>query len=225
MIEAWSRSLLGGLFLGLGAVLAWVATTLPRGERIGPLVYARLEASGVSHPVTAVLLNFRAHDTLLEIAVLLTAAMAVFLLAPIGTTASPLTDEKLAHGPEPTVMIRYYGPRLAVFAVLVAGYLWWAGASRPGGAFQAGILLAAAGTVLALTGWHLGRARRWVRTAMGAGLIAFALAAAGPAASDLAYFEYPAEWAKVLIVTIEGVLTVSIAFCLAELVFGTPRHA
>jgi multisubunit Na+/H+ antiporter MnhB subunit len=36
--------------------------------------------------------------------------------------------------------------------LLVAGYLLWAGAKQPGGAFQAGAVLAAAGVLLRLAG-------------------------------------------------------------------------
>ena len=40
-------------------------------------VAAHLAESGVSHPVTAVLLNYRGYDTLLEIAVLLLALLVI----------------------------------------------------------------------------------------------------------------------------------------------------
>ncbi|MFN2337821.1 MAG: hypothetical protein ABR544_02485, partial [Gammaproteobacteria bacterium] len=70
--------------LALAGVLVWTLLGLPgevglksdlQGERISlpELVQEHLGTSGVSHPVTAVLLNFRAHDTLLEIGVLLLA--------------------------------------------------------------------------------------------------------------------------------------------------------
>lgn len=54
-------------------------------ERTSPLpemVEARIERSGVDVAVTAVLLNFRAWDTLLEIAVLLVALLGVKVLLP-----------------------------------------------------------------------------------------------------------------------------------------------
>ena len=40
-------------------------------------VAAHMAESGVEHPVTAVLLNFRGYDTLLEVAVLLLALLGV----------------------------------------------------------------------------------------------------------------------------------------------------
>ncbi len=41
-----------------------------------------MAASGVEHPVTAVLLNFRGYDTLLEIAVLLLALLVMLAVSP-----------------------------------------------------------------------------------------------------------------------------------------------
>ena len=60
----------GLLSLGLAGVLAWawfVAISAGAGERLAGIVMVRLEESGVGNPVTAVLLNFRAYDTLLEV--------------------------------------------------------------------------------------------------------------------------------------------------------------
>ena len=98
-----------------------------------------LATSGVSNPVTAVLLNFRAYDTLLELAVLLTAVLGIFALGPARPgyrSAGPVFDS-LAHWLVPVL-------------ILTAGYLLWVGAHAPGGAFQAGAILAAAGVVLRL---------------------------------------------------------------------------
>ena len=55
-----------------------------------PLVSANLAQSGVAHPVTAVLLNFRGFDTLLEIAVMLVALLGV--LATLQADRSPAVD-------------------------------------------------------------------------------------------------------------------------------------
>ena len=48
--------------------------------RLADDVHANLEISGVSNPVTAVLLNFRAYDTLLELTVLLAAMLGILAL-------------------------------------------------------------------------------------------------------------------------------------------------
>lgn len=49
--------------------------------RLAAQVAANMDNSGVAHPVTAVLLNFRGYDTLLEIAVLLIALVGLAAVA------------------------------------------------------------------------------------------------------------------------------------------------
>ena len=71
MSERRPRPLLAALALAVAAALSWGALDLPRTDGVAPLVERRLDESGVSNPVTAVLLNFRGYDTLLEITVLL----------------------------------------------------------------------------------------------------------------------------------------------------------
>lgn len=64
----------------IGAVLGWVvwqALTGHGGTRLAELALERVPESGVSNPVTAVLLNFRSYDTLLELAVLLAAILGI----------------------------------------------------------------------------------------------------------------------------------------------------
>ena len=100
-------------------------------------VAANLADSGVTNPVTAVLLNFRAYDTLLELAVLLAALLGIFALGP----ARPGFKE---GGPVLDGLIRWLVPLL----VVTGGYLLWVGAHAPGGAFQAGALLAAAAVLM-----------------------------------------------------------------------------
>lgn len=132
-----------GLGLALGAAMLQLPT--PAGQ-LAVHVAAKLEASGVRHPVTAVLLNFRGYDTLLEIAVLLLALLGV--LAASDSERS--TGLRLSAAPLPLLqaMVRVLAPLM----VLMAGYLLWAGAHRPGGAFQAGAVLAAAVVLLYLAG-------------------------------------------------------------------------
>lgn len=77
-------------------------------------VAAQLPASGVDHPVTAVLLNFRGYDTLLEIAVLLVAVTAGLCArhaqpdydAPRHLD-NPLLDA-LLHGLVPLALMRHW---------------------------------------------------------------------------------------------------------------------
>ena len=69
LIERCLPVLVGAGAIALGALIA--AALLRTPENDGAMARAALEAlpdSGVGNPVTAVLLNFRAFDTLLEVA-------------------------------------------------------------------------------------------------------------------------------------------------------------
>ena len=64
------RLLAAALSLAVGGLVAWAVLGLPESAGLREAVTAQMDRSGVSHPVTAVLLNFRGYDTLLEVAVL-----------------------------------------------------------------------------------------------------------------------------------------------------------
>jgi multisubunit Na+/H+ antiporter MnhB subunit len=138
------------LCAGLAGLLLAAAGDL-RHETAGlsPLVAQNLEASGVGNPVTAVLLNFRAYDTLLETVVLVIALIAVWSLTPErfwggvpGVRQHARADGVLAH----------FGRLLPAVGILVAIHLLWAGSHAPGGAFQAGTVLAAVWLLVAMAG-------------------------------------------------------------------------
>jgi len=174
----------------------------------GP-VMANLVQSGVEHPVTAVLLNYRGYDTLLEIAVLLLALLAILAV----TDAARPVAARPAHPVIETLA------RLAVpLMILVAVYLLWAGAFRPGGAFQAGAVLAAAAVLLHLAGllpgWRAPRPR--LRLGLAAGFAVF-LTVAAALLTQGALLQYPPEAAGGLILLIESGLTLSLALILAGL--------
>lgn len=172
-------------------------------------VAAHLAQSGVSHPVTAVLLNYRGYDTLLEIAVLLLVLLGI--LAVIGKdNPSP---PRPAH-PVLQILARLATPSIIVMAV----YLLWAGAFRPGGAFQAGALLAASAVLLHLVGllpaWSMPRLR--LRLGFVIGFVVFLMVSAALLEQG-ALLKYPAESAGMLILLIESALTLSLALILAGL--------
>lgn len=174
-------------------------------------VAANLGASGVRHPVTAVLLNFRGYDTLLEIAVLL---LALLGLLAVGGLRDEAADAAVEGDP---VLPRL--ARLAMPAMLmVAAYLLWAGAFRPGGAFQAGAVLAAAAVLSHLAGllpsW--GSPALPLRTGLVAGFIFFLAVAAALVASG-GLLQYPPQHAGRLILAIEAGLTASLGLTLAGL--------
>ena len=69
--------------LTLTGILGWTVWTLPPlPNQMLALVSSNMPISGVDNPVTAVLLNFRGYDTLLEIGVLLLAAVGVLSVSP-----------------------------------------------------------------------------------------------------------------------------------------------
>lgn len=172
-----------------------------------------LSASGVSHPVTAVLLNYRGYDTLLEIAVLLVAGIAVQLVWHRRQGPAPSApDTPDPGGPLIDVLLRLLVPGI----VLVAGFLLWRGSHAPGGAFQGGAI-AAGGAILAVLGGALVPSAlppAGVRAALLVGFAFFLGVAVAPLLGDGRLLEYPRAWAGALILAIESALTLSIAVVL-----------
>lgn len=207
------------LRLGAAAVVLPMLILLVQGlaplSELEPLLPAlitlHLDETGVSHPVTAVLLNYRAWDTLLELCVLLLALLGARQLGP-----RPLD---LA---EPWPLLRAWARVLAPLLVLAAGYILWRGASAPGGAFQAGALLASGVVLLRLSG--LLPRLRWssmpLRLLVLGGLLVFIGVALMTAWLGEGWLTYPSGAAKLLIVLIESVATLSIAASLSLLVVG-----
>ncbi len=218
VIDPKASPLISGLLVAaLLFVLIWMLLNheVHYGE-IQHLVDDNLNLSGVSNPVTAVLLNFRAYDTLLELAVLLIAVIAVL---PTHDYPAPIL-QKTAAAEKRLVIIalqRWISPALLLFA----GYLLWAGASQPGGAFQAGSLLAGACVLLSQTGsYRINYTSIIARSLLVVGLAAFvavALALIGFAGNLL---NYPTNYAGLIILLIEAGATVSIATALASLYSG-----
>jgi len=218
LIERCLPVLVGAGAIALGALIASPVLRTP--ENVGAMARAALEAlpdSGVDNPVTAVLLNFRAFDTLLEVAVLLLTLVAVWAL----DLRLPRT-EALPASPVFSSLLRVSGPLL----VVIAGYLLWVGASEPGGAFQAGAVLAGGCLLLRLAGrWHPGA--RFVRWAASVGLLVFLLTAVAMPALTGGLLQYPPASAGIWILVIETAATVSIAAILTALFVarepGEPR--
>lgn len=173
-------------------------------------VAAQLTHSGVAHPVAAVLLNFRGYDTLLEVAVLLLA-----LLGILGVSH----DDGVTTPTPPGEPVLQALARMAVpFMILTAGYLLWVGAHRPGGAFQAGVVLAAAVVLLnlarVLPAWT--RPGLLLRLGWVSGFLIF-LAVAAALISQGHLLQYPPAWAGALILLIEVGLTISIGLIMSGL--------
>lgn len=208
----WLRA---GLLLLLVAVVAGIVAVLlitPAFPGLGRLVDAELANSGTDNPVTAVLLNFRGYDTLLEITVLTIALVGVWALGPaprIGDT-------------EPSPVLLGLNSVLLPLAPVICGYLLWVGATRPGGAFQAGAVLTAAGVLFILSG-RRPRTRlpaaptRWL---VALGLAVFLAVAFGVMGAGRQFLEYPADLPGALMLLIEAACTLSIAVILAGLFIG-----
>lgn len=214
----YQKAVLATLLLGFVTALGAVILTLPRQtEGLSAEVLTHIASSGASHPVTAVLLNFRGYDTLLEVVVLLVAALTVKSQVPRDRSRVDIHPE----GPLLPALVRLVIPGL----VLVSGYLLWRGSHAPGGAFQAGATLGGGGILLILSG--IIRAPTlsslWARAVLVVGPAFFLAVAAAPLLSGKALLEYPPRWAGVLILCIESLLTVSIALVLVLFFPATQR--
>lgn len=203
------------IIVGLGYAIS-LLTPYPTG--LSTAVAENIDASGVSNPVTAVLLNFRVYDTLLEVAVL--------FLALLGVWSLEIRESAIGSEPEPVldVLTRVLTPLL----VLVAAYLLWVGAHAPGGAFQAGSVLGAAGVLLILAGWRLPHrlAGLPLRITLVAGLSTFIAVAVLMILGGGRLLEFPSSQASQIILILEATATLSIATILAALFLTSrPSHS
>lgn len=183
-MNALGRASVVGAGLALATALVVALMQLPPpAVQLPTLVEKNLAQSGVEHPVTAVLLNFRGYDTLLEVAVLLLALLTMLTLSGGGAPAPAGVADPLLQG-----LARKALPLI----LLTAGYLLWAGAHRPGGAFQAGAVLAAGAVLLQLAGllpvWT--EPRRLLRLGLTLGFFIF-LGVAAALLTEGALLRYP----------------------------------
>lgn len=202
----------------LGAL--WWRQEDPAAAELMQTAYQYLPASGVSNPVTAVLLNYRGYDTLLEVAVLIMALLGVWA---VGTDRTDARYSR-AVSAEHSLMINALVSLVLPLAVLTAGYLLWSGTHAPGGAFQAGAVLAAAGVLLRLTEYLRPHAEpAWPqRLLAGFGCLVFIAVALYAVLFDGRLLQYPLGYAGALILLVEAALTVSIGLLLTLLFVGSP---
>lgn len=215
----WARALLALPVAGLGLALVFVALVLPEPPiQLARQVGETSGGEGVTNPVTEVLLNFRSYDTLLEVGVLLLVVIAAWSLRLTRYVPTRLptggTDAPVLHA-----LVRLLTP----VALLVGGYLLYAGTQEPGGAFQSGAVLGALGLLLLLAGLigpplRFGGAFR-IGLALGFGLFLL-LGSLFLFAGNL--LEYPPGAAYYLILLVEVVLAVSIALTLVALSLAAP---
>ncbi len=204
--------------LALTGILGWTVWTLPPfSNQMSALVSSNMSISGVENPVTAVLLNFRGYDTLLEIGVLLLAAVSVLSVAPSAVRRTDSTPSPIL-----VLLLRLMLP----FIILVGGYILWIGTYAPGGAFQAGAVLAAGGILLATAAVRFNlSASKAMPLATGIGLLIFLLVGLTTMMVRGNFLQYPVALAGTLILVIEAAATLSIAAILVRLFVGVKSDA
>lgn len=200
--------------LTVSAALAAVVVPLalaPDAQR--PVIDKASEFTGVTNATTAVLLGYRAYDTLLEVAVLLTAVLAASSSMP-----SISEDRDSSGGPVLVAFVRFVIP----VAGVLGAYLLWIGTKAAGGAFQAAAVLAAGGILLLVSGSRPPSfSSPGPRILLVAGLAVFLLAAVSGWSGGGRFLEYPSGWAVWIFLLIESALTVSITLILIALFAAT----
>ena len=206
---------------GLAAIVPLLPDPAPT---LAPQVAANIAATGLGNPVTAVLMAYRAIDTLLEIVVLLLALLGIWSLMPDGDWGLPL-GSRVAYDPES--VLTFIAQLLIPVGILVGIHIFWVGSIAPGGEFQGATILAAMWILASMAGLVDAPAvtRRWLRLVLVIGPAVFlAIGLAGFALAG-AFLAYPESHAKLLILIIEIPVTLAIAATLALLVAGPPERA
>lgn len=196
--------------LGLVLVIQ-IANLADREAGLAMTVAASMEESGVTHPPTAVLLNFRSYDTWLEIVVLLGALLGVLWLAD---------RRDLSHVKQPAevALLRRLVDVVLPLAVLGGVFLLAQGTGAPGGAFQAGAIVGAGFLLGHLAGWqYLGRLHHVLPVAA-AGVIAFGTVGLTAMVIGRPLLDLPAGAAYPVIVGLEVAIAISTALTLVMLV-------
>ena len=218
------RVFIAGLCILVTFALAWVVLLFPdQGPSLAPQSMQHLPETGLGNPVTAVLIAYRAFDTMLEKLVLVLAVVGVWSLAADRYWGGA-PGEARAERPEPT--LAFLAQVLAPLGILVGVHIFWVGADEPGGAFQGGAILAAMWIIVMMA--RLAEAPStsalWLRLALIAGPLVFLIAGvAGPIFAG-GFFAYPPGFAKLVILFIEAFMVLSIAVTLPMLVAGPPRR-
>ena len=111
------------------------------GPTLAPQACSTCAEIGLGNPVTAVLIAYRAFDTMLEKVVLILAVIGVWSLAADRILGRRCRAAARAERPEPT--LAFLAQLLPPLGIVVGIHIVWVGADEPGGAFQGGAILAA----------------------------------------------------------------------------------
>ena len=222
---AFTRILAALAAAAVSSALAMCVFALPDpAPTLAPQVAANIAATEVGNPITAVLLAFRAMDTLLEAIVLLFALIGVWSMAPDSAWGG---RPGLQPRADPNGILAYIARVLPPIGIVVGMYIFWVGADHPGGKFQGATIIAAMWLLVIMAGLAdlPPISRSWLRIALVAGPLAFiAIGFAGVVTAD-AFLAYPQDYAKPLIVAIELALMPSLALILALVLAGAPLRA
>ena len=190
---------------------------------LAPEAAADIALTGLANPVNAVLLAYRAIDTLLEVVVLLLALLGVWSFAPNrfwGGRPGVVQHE------DPDSILVFFGRLLPPIGVLVGIHLFWVGSVAPGGEFQSATVLAAM-WILAMMAGLVDTPpidRRWLRFVLVIGPLVFLAIGLAGFAMVGTFLAYPPDHAKLLIIAIELPVTLSITAILVLLVIGPPQR-
>ena len=223
-LSGLSRVFAAGLCLLVAFALVGVVLLFPnQGPSLALQSMQHLPETGLGNPVTAVLIAYRAFDTMLEKVVLVLAVVGIWSLAADRYWGGA-PGEPRAERPEPT--LAFLAQVLAPLGILVGIHIFWVGADEPGGAFQGGAILAAMWMIVMMA--RLTEAPRtsafWLRLALIAGPLVFLAAGGAGAIFAGGFFAYPPGFAKPVILFIEAFMVLSIAVALPMLVAGPPRR-
>ena len=219
------RLLAGAFCAVVTSALAAVVLLLPEpGPTLAPQAAQHLNETGLGNPITAVLIAYRAFDTMLEKVVLILAVVGVWSLAPDRFWGGAPGPPRAAR---PEGALAFLAQMLPPIGILVGVHIFWVGADEPGGAFQGGAILAAMWIIVMKA--RLSEAppvsALWLRLTLIAGPAVFLAAGVTGVALAGAFLAYPAGFAKPLILFIEAFMTLTIAATLPMLVAGPPSRA
>lgn len=189
------------------ALLYGLHSVLPHGNQLAKLAFDNIPLTGVTNPVTAVLLNYRIYDTVFEFAVFL--CVAVSVLPYIADTPKPLVP--LMAESQVLAIAKVFVP----LTIVMAGYMLWIGSSMPGGAFQAASLLAGCLVLLTLSNaLSVDLTLKRYKALLSAGLIATFLTIIIAYLQTQVFLTFPVGLAGAYILFIEFFATFAIALAL-----------
>jgi multisubunit Na+/H+ antiporter MnhB subunit len=219
-----SRSVAALASVAVTAALAICVLALPvPAPTLAPAVSANIAVTEVLNPITAVLLAFRAMDTLLEAIVLLFALIGVWSLAPDRAWGG---RPGLPQRVDPDGMLAYAARVLPPIGIVTGMYIFWVGADHPGGKFQGATIMAAMWLLVMMAGLADAPpiSRRWLRALLVAGPLAFIAIGVVGATTAGAFLAYPQGLAKPLILVIEFALMPTLTLVLGLMLLGAPQR-